>query len=184
MAGTTRGDPTLLDAASEQMEQATASLAAPVTAYEQAMRRLAHAPSDLPIDLPGRGARLRGLMAELRVVDRQPALFAAALRMADHLAARGLVGGAPGLAARVQASLGDVDASELREVAMVTEALAVDIGTLIAGDGDPEDVLAELAQLLSTLDVEDPFVLAAFVEALGPGGLQELLAWLVWAPDP
>lgn len=184
MTATTRGDLPHLEASSAQMLQATTRLALPVTQYRAALRRLLDAPTELPIELTDRGTRVRGIMAELRVVDRQPALFAAVLQMADHLSTRSFAGGAPGLAARFEASLAGMTAHGLGEAAAFAETLAVDLGDLIAGDGDPQDVLAELAVLLSTLDVEDPFVLAAFFDALGPAGLQELLAWLYGAPDP
>jgi hypothetical protein len=168
VAGVTRGDVARLRTFSERMLARVDASEATRAEYAAAMARLHAAPSDLPVGVPDRSATIADDLATLRVLDRQPARFAAALLLADRAA--GGAGWLTALLGRWWAALRS--GAALRAEARAAE-LHDELAALLA-DGRPlERRYDAVATLLAALD--DPALAAAFYERLRPEQLFALL---------
>jgi hypothetical protein len=178
-----RGIPTVLATYTHEMTARVDASRGPVAEYSDAVRQLLAAPTELPVAVPDRSARLDTDLDELARLDRQPAVFAAALRLADRfpLAA---IAVPPALALRVQQLLerADLDTQLSRHVA--GERLAARLLEILGSNRDGDELRAQLATVLGGLDTSDPAMLAAFYDHLGAEGLLELLTSVEASIDP
>jgi len=174
--GATRGEPARLDVFTAAMVARSGRVAAPLEGYRSAVHRLAAAPSELTVTTPDRSPGIGRTVDELRVLDRQPRLLAAALRLADR-SGFGLwpVGNlVDAWLAALRAALEQAPASAADREARGRQ-LGEDLAALTASDADVEAIYPELAALLSDLDPSDPFQLAGFYETITPDQFYVLL---------
>jgi hypothetical protein len=157
----TRADPELLRGYAATTLARLDPTRAALDAYAAAVRRLRAAPSDLPVPVPDRAPGVARDLDDLAVVDRQPALLATVLELADRTpwpitaAVRGTAG---------SGSTGDPGPTSPRvadAIADLQVALALPAGTRLAavraafdglGDGELDEVADTVPWLVGSLD--------------------------------
>jgi hypothetical protein len=123
----TRADPVLLRAYTDTTLRRVATARTVAADYGTALRRLHAAPTDLPVPVADRSGAVDADLADLALLDRRPALFAAALEAADD----------PGSSAALDAVRAAFDGLTDAELDAIADAMPWLVGSL---DGVPPRV--------------------------------------------